>query len=56
MMISVPQFMTIVEQLGFDVVWFGVLMLLALEIRLATRQFGPLLFVVKGAGRRCARE
>ncbi|MGH8667831.1 MAG: TRAP transporter large permease subunit, partial [Burkholderiales bacterium] len=42
-------FMPIADQLGFDVVWFGVLMLMILEISLATPPFGLLLFVAKGA-------
>lgn len=49
MMITIPIFMPIVEQLGFDSIWFGVLMLLILEISLATPPFGLLLFVAKGA-------
>ncbi|MEE2998678.1 MAG: TRAP transporter large permease [Pseudomonadota bacterium] len=49
MMITIPIFMPLVEQLGFNVIWFGVLMLLVLEISLATPPFGLLLFVVKGA-------
>ena len=49
MMITVPLFMPIVQQLGLDVVWFGVLMLLVLEVSLATPPFGLLLFVAKGA-------
>jgi tripartite ATP-independent transporter DctM subunit len=49
MMITSPLFMPIAEQLGFDVVWFGVLMLMILEISLATPPFGLLLFVAKGA-------
>ncbi len=49
MMITVPIFMPMAEQLGFNVVWFGVLMLMILEISLATPPFGLLLFVVKGA-------
>ena len=36
-------------ELGFNVIWFGVLMLMILEISLATPPFGLLLFVVKGA-------
>ena len=32
-----------------DVVWYGVLILMILEISLATPPFGLLLFVVKGA-------
>lgn len=49
MMITVPLFMPVVQSLGFDIVWFGVLMLMCLEIGLATPPFGLLLFVAKGA-------
>jgi len=49
MMITIPLFMPIVQNLGFDPVWFGVLMLMVLEISLATPPFGLLLFVAKGA-------
>jgi len=49
MMITAPLFMPIVQQFGFDLVWFGVLMLMLLEIGLATPPFGLLLFVAKGA-------
>ena len=49
MMITVPLYMPIVQQFGFDLIWFGVLMLLILEISLATPPFGLLLFVIKGA-------
>jgi tripartite ATP-independent transporter DctM subunit len=49
MMITVPLFMPIVQSLGFELVWFGVLMLMCLEIGLATPPFGLLLFVAKGA-------
>jgi tripartite ATP-independent transporter DctM subunit len=49
MMITIPLFMPLVQQAGFDVVWFGVLMLMCLEISLATPPFGLLLFVAKGA-------
>lgn len=49
MMITIPLYMPVIEQLGFDTVWFGVLMLLILEISLATPPFGLLLFVAKGA-------
>lgn len=49
MMITVPLFSPIIQQLGLDPVWFGVLMLLVLEISLATPPFGILLFVAKGA-------
>lgn len=49
MMITAPLFMPVVQMLGLDLVWFGVLMLLVLEISLATPPFGLLLFVAKGA-------
>jgi tripartite ATP-independent transporter DctM subunit len=49
MMITTPLFMPIVQSLGFELVWFGVIMLMCLEIGLATPPFGLLLFVAKGA-------
>jgi len=49
MMITVPLYVPLVQTLGFNPVWFGVLMLLILEISLATPPFGLLLFVAKGA-------
>ncbi|MGH8668175.1 MAG: TRAP transporter large permease [Burkholderiales bacterium] len=49
MMITCPLFMPLAEQFGFNIVWFGVLMLMILEISLATPPFGLLLFVAKGA-------
>ena len=49
MMITAPLFMPMVHKLGFHSVWFGVLMLMCLEIGLATPPFGLLLFVAKGA-------
>lgn len=48
MMISVPIFMPVVHALGFDPIWFGVLMLLNLEIAFTSPPFGLLLFVMKG--------
>lgn len=49
MMITAPLFMPVAEVLGLHPVWFGVLMLMILEISLATPPFGLLLFVAKGA-------
>ena len=48
MMICLPIFMPIVKLLGFDPVWFGVLMLINFEMGLITPPFGMLLFVMKG--------
>ena len=49
MMITIPLFMPVVMSLGLNPIWFGVLMLMVLEISLATPPFGLLLFVAKGA-------
>ncbi|MBW2065141.1 MAG: TRAP transporter large permease subunit [Deltaproteobacteria bacterium] len=48
MMICLPVFMPISHVLGFDPVWFGVLMLINLEMGQITPPFGMLLFVMKG--------
>jgi len=48
MMICIPIYMPIIQALGFDPVWFGILMLLNLEIAFTSPPFGLLLFVMKG--------
>jgi tripartite ATP-independent transporter DctM subunit len=48
MMICLPVFMPISHALGFDPVWFGILMLINLELGQITPPFGMLLFVMKG--------
>lgn len=48
MMLTLPIFMPLVVLYEFDPVWFGVVMLLALELSLATPPFGLLLFVMVG--------
>jgi len=48
MMICLPIFMPIITSLGFDPVWFGVLMLINCETGMLTPPFGMLLFVMKG--------
>jgi tripartite ATP-independent transporter DctM subunit len=48
MMITIPIYMPVVNVLGFNTVWFGVLMLIALETGLITPPFGVTLFVMKG--------
>ena len=50
MLITLPFFMPLAELANFDLIWFGVLMLLALEIGQTTPPFGLLLFVMKGVG------
>lgn len=48
MLLTVPIFFPLAINLGFDPVWFGLVMLLALEIGFTTPPFGLLLFVMKG--------
>ena len=48
MMITLPLFIPIIKLLGFDPIWFGVLMLINLQMALTTPPFGLLLFVMKG--------
>ncbi len=48
MLLTVPIFFPLAQSLGFDPVWFGLVMLLALEISFTTPPFGLLLFVMKG--------
>ncbi len=48
MLLTVPIFFPLAESLGFDLIWFAVIMLLALEISFTTPPFGLLLFVMKG--------
>jgi TRAP-type mannitol/chloroaromatic compound transport system permease large subunit len=48
MMITIPFFMPLVGTAGIDPIWFGLMMLIALEIGFTTPPFGLLLFVMKG--------
>jgi tripartite ATP-independent transporter DctM subunit len=48
MLLTVPIFFPLAQSLGFDLVWFALIMLLALEISFTTPPFGLLLFVMKG--------
>jgi tripartite ATP-independent transporter DctM subunit len=48
MMITLPIFMPIITVLGFNPVWFGVIMLVNCETGMLTPPFGMLLFVMKG--------
>ena len=47
-MVVLPLFLPIVNFLGFDTVWFGVVLLLNLEMAQTTPPFGMILFVIKG--------
>jgi tripartite ATP-independent transporter DctM subunit len=46
MLLTVPIFFPLAESFQFDLVWFALIMLLALEISLTTPPFGLLLFVM----------
>jgi tripartite ATP-independent transporter DctM subunit len=48
MMITLPFYMPLVRGFGVDLVWFGILYLLCMQIGLLTPPFGLLLFVLKG--------
>jgi TRAP-type C4-dicarboxylate transport system permease large subunit len=48
MLITLPFFMPLIQQLGVDPVWFGVLFLICMQLGLLTPPFGLLLFTMKG--------
>ncbi|MFN3146277.1 MAG: TRAP transporter large permease subunit [Paracoccaceae bacterium] len=48
MMLTIPIFFPIAQAQGFDLVWFGIVMLLALEMSGVTPPFGLNLFVMLG--------
>jgi len=47
-MIGVPIFMPVATALGYDPIWFGLLMLVCITVGLITPPFGLLLFIMKG--------
>jgi TRAP-type mannitol/chloroaromatic compound transport system permease large subunit len=52
MMITIPIFMPVINAFGYNPIWFGVVMLIALETGLITPPFGVTLFVMKGVAPR----
>lgn len=48
MMITIPIFMPVVKGFGYDIIWFGILYLMAVETGLILPPFGITLFVMKG--------
>jgi tripartite ATP-independent transporter DctM subunit len=48
LMISIPIYMPVVSALAFDPIWFGLMMLLTLEIATISPPYGLALFVLKG--------
>jgi len=47
-MIAIPIYLPIIKTLGFDPIWFALLMLINMEMANTTPPFGLLLFVMKG--------
>ena len=47
-MITLPFFIPLAGSLGLDLLWFGVLMLVVMEISFTTPPFGLLIYVMKG--------
>ena len=52
MMITLPIFMPIVQQLGVDLVWFGVMFLICMQLGLLMPPHGLLLMTMKGVAPR----
>ncbi len=48
MMISLPIFMPVINNMDFNPIWFGLLVLLAVEMSVTSPPFGLTLFVMKG--------
>jgi tripartite ATP-independent transporter DctM subunit len=48
MMLTLPFFMPLARAAGIDLVWFGIVMLVMLEVSFITPPFGLLLFVMRG--------
>jgi tripartite ATP-independent transporter DctM subunit len=48
MLITLPFFMPLVQRYDIDVIWFGVLFLICMQLGLLTPPFGLLLFTMKG--------
>lgn len=48
MMLTLPIFMPLAASLGFDPVWFGIIILLSIEMSGTTPPFGLLLFIMMG--------
>jgi tripartite ATP-independent transporter DctM subunit len=48
MLVTLPFFMPLVQRLGIDPVWFGILFLMCMQLGLLTPPFGLLLFTMKG--------
>jgi tripartite ATP-independent transporter DctM subunit len=52
LLITIPIFFPLAASLGYDAVWFGIVVLLAMEMSLTTPPFGLLLFLMQGVAPR----
>ncbi len=52
MLLTIPVFFPLAAAMGFDKVWFGIVVLLALQMSLTTPPFGLLLFLMLGVAPR----
>ena len=50
-MLTVPIFLPIMTELGFDVIWYGVLMIMVMEMGLITPPVGMNVYVVAGVAK-----
>ncbi len=48
LLLTIPIFFPLAASLGYDPVWFGIIVLLAMEMSLSTPPFGLLLFLMQG--------
>jgi len=48
LLITLPFYMPLVQAMGYDPIWFGVLYLMCMQLGLLTPPFGMLLFVMRG--------
>ena len=47
-LVTIPIFLPVVHQMGWDPIWFGIIMMVNLEMATITPPFGLSLFVMKG--------
>jgi tripartite ATP-independent transporter DctM subunit len=48
LLLTIPIFFPLAASLGYDPIWFGIIVLLAMEMSLSTPPFGLLLFLMQG--------
>lgn len=48
MVVTIPILLPVLEMLGFDLVWFGIIIVLVIEMALITPPVGMNCFVLKG--------